>query len=306
MDHSDIKKVVIAGGNGFVGGVLADHLSNNCQVIILSRNAAAEKANIRTVKWNARDLGEWVDEIDGADAIINLTGKNVNCRYTSANKTEILESRTLSTKVLGQAVNAMRKRPRVWLQMSSSTIYRHAEDKPMDETFGEIGDDFSMNVCKAWEKVFNELEMNGVRRVIMRTSIVMGKGGGALPAMINLVKTGLGGRQGSGNQMVSWIHEKDVVAIVDWFLYGSSSGIYNIVAPQPVPNKVLMKTLQNAYGATVALPTPEWMLKLGAIMIGTETELVLKSRWVIPKNLLQEGYRFRFPSIESAAKDLLT
>lgn len=306
MHNSNSRVIVIAGGNGFLGTVLADHLSKNYQVIILSRKAAPEKANICTVQWNGHDMGDWVQEIDGAHAIINLTGKSVNCRYNPRNKKEILDSRILSTRVLGQAVQSLKKRPTVWLQMSSATIYRHAEDKPMDETFGEIGDDFSMSVCKAWEKEFNAIEMNGVRRVIMRTSFVMGHGGGAVPTMINLLKTGFGGRQGKGNQMVSWLHEKDMIGIVDWFLDGHSSGVYNITAPQPVTNAMFMKALQKAYGAVIALPTPGWILKLGAPLIGTETELVLKSRWVIPKNLLQEGYRFKFPSVESAAKDLLS
>lgn len=294
MDTDGLKKIVIAGGSGFVGKMLTKQLGDYFKVIVLSR----------ATNWDGRTLGAWVNELEGAHALINLTGKNVNCRYTNSNKKEILDSRILSTRILGEAVGKVKNPPKVWIQMSSATIYRHSEDKPMDETFGEVGDDFSMNVCKAWEKAFNEIALAGLRKIIMRTSIVIGKDGGALPPMKNLVKYGLGGRQGDGKQMVSWIHEEDLAGIVKWMLAGSASGVYNVTAPQPVANAIFMKQLRKAFGAWLALPAPKWLLTLGATMIGTETELVLKSRWVIPKNLIQEGYRFKFPSIESALKDL--
>jgi len=305
MHHNALRKIVIAGGSGFVGTLLAKHLAKTSQVIVLSRTDAPGGSNVRTVLWNGRDPGAWIEELEGVYAIINLTGKNVNCRYNSQNKTEILESRVLSTKVLGQAVSALNNPPKVWIQMSSATIYRHSEDRPMDETFGEVGDDFSMNVCRDWETTFDSLPLNGTRRVIMRTSIVMGKDGGAFPPLLNLVRFGLGGRQGNGKQMVSWIHEDDMVGIVDWMLDGRAQGTYNVTSPQPIQNNVLMRHLRKSFGAMMALPAPAWLLTLGAVVIGTETELVLKSRWVIPKRLLQEGYRFRYPSAETAIKNLL-
>ncbi|MEI9919286.1 MAG: TIGR01777 family oxidoreductase [Bacteroidota bacterium] len=304
MHHNTPRKIVIAGGSGFIGQTLAEHLGKTSQVVVLSRTAVPERNNIRTLQWNGRDMGDWSHELEGAYAIINLTGKNVNCRYTPGNKKEILESRLLSTKVLGKAVSTLKDPPKVWIQMSSATIYRHAEDRPMDETFGEIGDDFSMNVCREWEKTFNELPLGETRRVIMRTSIVMGKDGGALPPLRNLVRFGLGGRQGDGKQMVSWIHEVDVVGVVDWMLDGNANGAYNVTSPQPIANNVLMRHLRKAFGAIFGLPAPAWLLTFGASLIGTETELILKSRWVIPKRLIQEGYRFRFPSAESAIRDL--
>jgi uncharacterized protein (TIGR01777 family) len=304
MHHHTLRKIVIAGGTGFIGKVLAEHLSKTSRVVVLSRTPRREQDNIKRVQWNGRNLGDWVNELEGAYAVINLTGKNVNCRYTPRNKKEILESRLLSTKVLGEAVSTIKDPPKVWIQMSSATIYKHSEDKPNDETFGEVGSDFSMNVCRDWEKTFDELPLNGVRRIIMRTSIVMGKEGGALLPLKNLVKFGLGGRQGSGSQMVSWIHQEDIVGVVDWMLSGNASGVYNVTSPQPIQNSVLMKYLRKAYGVPLGLPSPNWLLTFGAALIGTETELVLKSRWVIPKRLLQEGYRFRFPSAEGAIKDL--
>ncbi|HEX8060091.1 MAG TPA: TIGR01777 family oxidoreductase [Cyclobacteriaceae bacterium] len=303
--HHTLKKIVIAGGSGFIGKLLADHLSRKWEVVVLSRTPKPTRGNIRTIGWNGRDPGDWINEIEGAYSLINLTGKNVNCRYTPQNKKEILDSRLLSTKVLGEAVKTLKSPPAVWIQMSSATIYRHAIDKPMDETFGEIGSDFSMNVCCDWERTFNELPLNGIRRVIMRTSIVMGKDGGALPPLRRLVRFGLGGCQGNGRQMVSWIHQQDIVGVVDWMLNGDASGVYNVTSPQPIENKKLMRHLRKAYGVFFGLPSPKWLLTFGATLIGTETELVLKSRWVIPKRLLQEGYRFRFPSVEGAIKDLV-
>ncbi|HZY79201.1 MAG TPA: TIGR01777 family oxidoreductase [Cyclobacteriaceae bacterium] len=295
MDRIGLKKIVIAGGSGFVGRALTKHFSAFYHVIVLSR----------ATNWDGRTLGAWVNELDGAYALINLTGKNVNCRYTGKNRKEILDSRVLSTKILGEAIRKVSDPPKVWIQMSSATIYRHSEDKPNDETFGEIGADFSMNVCKAWEKAFNEIQMSDIRRVIMRTSIVMGNDGGAFPPLKKLVKSGLGGKQGKGTQMVSWIHVEDIVGVVEWMLQGSASGVYNVTAPQPVSNRIFMKQLRAAYKAWIAFPATEWMLKIGARLIGTETELVLKSRWVIPKRLIQDGYRFKFPTLESALKELV-
>lgn len=305
MPHSTLRKIVIAGGSGFVGKALAEHLSLNSEVVILSRDSGPLQPNTRTVQWDARNLGTWVDELEGCTALINLTGKNVNCRYTPENKKEILESRTLSTKILGKAVSLLANPPKVWIQMSSATAYRHSLDKPMDETFGEIGSDFSMDVVKEWERIFNELDLPKTRTTIMRTSIVLGSDSGAFPPLMNLVKFGLGGKQGSGNQMVSWIHINDVVGIIDWMIENEAKGVYNVTSPQPVTNQHLMRSLRSIYGMPIGLPTPEWLLTFGATLIGTETELVLKSRWVIPKRLLQEGYRFKFTSIDAAATDLI-
>jgi uncharacterized protein (TIGR01777 family) len=305
MHNPSLRKIVIAGGSGFVGKALAGHFSKTSEVVILSRERSTPEENIRTVKWNGRDHGDWEKEIDGSFALINLTGKNVNCRYTPENKKEILESRTLSTEILGRAVSKSIEPPKVWVQMSSATIYRHSPDRPMDETFGEVGSDFSMDVVKAWEKVFGGLDLPKTRTTVMRTSIVMGKESGAFPPLSNLVRFGLGGKQGSGKQMVSWIHINDVVGIVDWMLNSEVKGVFNVTAPQPVTNSQLMRSFRKAYRMPIGLPTPEWLLTFGAKLIGTETELVLKSRWVVPKRLLQEGYRFKFTSIDSTINDLL-
>lgn len=300
-----MRKIAIAGGSGFVGHALANHFSETAQVVILSRSSAPTKGNIKTIPWNARDEGDWTNELEGCYALINLTGKNVNCRYTTSNKKEILESRVLSTNVLGQAVSKLQNPPEVWIQMSSATIYRHSLDKAMDEQTGEVGDDFSMNVVKEWEKSFNSLELPKTRKVIMRTSIVIGNNGGAFPPLVNLVRFGLGGRQGDGMQMVSWIHEEDIVGIVDWMLNGKAQGVYNVTAPSPLRNSAFMRVIRKSYGALFGLPSPKWLLEFGATLIGTETELVLKSRWVVPERILQEGYNYRFATVESAVNNLL-
>ncbi len=301
-----MNKIVIAGGSGFIGTAIANHFSETHEVVVLTRNASTTSGNVRTVYWNATGPGSWMAELEGAQVLINLTGKNVNCRYSAANKKEILESRTLSTRILGAALRICNNPPPVWIQMSSATIYRHSEDKPMDETFGEIGSDFSMDVCTQWEAEFAQLRLLKTRKLILRTSIVLGNGGGAFEPLMNLVRFGLGGTQGSGEQMVSWIHLSDLISIVEWLIQGEHSGIYNVTAPQPVRNHVLMKTLRKSCGMPFGIPTPDWLLKLGALIIGTETELILKSRYVIPKRLIQEGYRFLFPTLESAVRNLVT
>ncbi len=300
-----MSKIIIAGGSGFIGLALANHFRSNYEVVILSRQRMISDSYVRVVPWDARSLGDWRQELEGAAALINLTGKSVNCRYNEANKQAIRESRVLSTKVLGEAMSKCSQPPPVWLQMSSATIYRHSEDRAMDEDFGEIGSDFSMDVCKEWEKTFWDVAPATTRRVVMRTSIVFGPQGGALLPMTRLVLFGLGGKQGNGKQIVSWIHEADVARIVDWIIHGTATGVYNVTSPQPVRNSVLMKKLRTVLNFSFGIPAPERLLRVGAAVIGTETELILKSRWVIPKRLLQEGYKFKFPTLDSTLKDIL-
>lgn len=300
-----MSKIIIAGGSGFIGLALANHFRSKYEVVILSRQRMSSDSYVRVVPWDARSLGDWRQELEGATALINLTGKSVNCRYNEANKQAIRQSRVLSTKVLGEAMSKCSQPPPVWLQMSSATIYRHSEDRAMDEDFGEIGSDFSMDVCKEWEKTFWDVAPATTRRVVMRTSIVFGPQGGALLPMTRLVLFGLGGKQGNGKQIVSWIHEADVAGIVDWIIHGTATGVYNVTSPQPVRNSVLMKKLRTVLNFSFGIPAPERLLRVGAAVIGTETELILKSRWVIPKRLLQEGYKFKFPTLDSTLKDIL-
>jgi hypothetical protein len=288
--------------------VLAEHFGDKAgSIVIFTRGAAWQKGNLRAVRWDGATPGDWQEHLEGADLLVNLTGKNVNCRYTEENRREILRSRLDATEALGKAVAAAGSPPRVWIQFTSATIYRHAEDFAMDEIAGETGYGFSVDVCQKWEKAFWAQPAPHTRKVALRTSIVLGRRDGAFPRLLNLVRLGLGGRQGNGRQYVSWIHESDVAGIVEWVAGNESvSGVYNCTAPGPVPNAQLMQTIREAYGVPAGLPAPTWLLEIGAELIGTETELILKSRWVVPAKLLQAGYLFQFPQLVPAVHDLIS
>jgi hypothetical protein len=300
-------KLVIAGGSGFLGQVLAKYFQSRFEdIVILSRTAATSNKNIRKIVWDARTLGPWSGELNDCDVLINLTGKSVNCRYTEKNKKEILTSRLDATKVLGEAIRISKNPPRVWLQAASSTIYRSSFDKIMDEKTGEIGDDFSMNVCKQWERTFLNEECPATKKIVMRIAIVLGKQGGAIPPLLALTKLGLGGRQGSGKQMVSWIHENDFVRCAEWLIEnGKNKGIYNCTSPSPVTNYLFMKNLRHALRIPFGIPSPAGLLEIGSFFIRTETELLLKSRWVYPKRLLEEGFTFQYQTLDKALEELV-
>jgi uncharacterized protein (TIGR01777 family) len=296
-----MNKLVIAGGNGFLGRVLTKHFQQSFdEIVILTRHTKAPHQNVRYVTWDAKTLGDWKQELNQADVLINLTGKNVNCRYTAMNKAEILHSRLNSTRVLGAGIRNVPKPPKLWLQTSSSTIYNHAF-QPNAETSNNLGDDFSMTVCKQWEQTYWEEYCPSTKKILMRVAIVLGHEGGAWPTLKRLTKLGLGGKQGSGNQMISWIQDNDYARVTEWLIHhGTTNGVYNVCSPTPISNKKFMRSLRTSMNMTVGLPTPEWMLRLGAALIGTETELILKSRCVVPQNLLNEGFQFQYPDLEKA------
>lgn len=302
-----MNRIILAGGSGYLGMVLADYYKNKVkEIIILTRGKNELKDNVRWVHWDGQHISNWVDWLDHSDLLINLTGKNVNCRYTEENKNEIISSRVNATNVLGEALMKLKNPPKVWIQCVSSTIYRDSRDKDMDEASGEIGDGFSVDVCEQWEQAFALHEIPGVRKIALRISFVMGRNGGAFPTLHNLARLGLGGKQGDGQQYVSWIHERDFVRIVQWVHDNEKiSGIYNCTAPNPVTNEVMMSELRKATGIPAGLPSPECLLKIGAFLIGTETELVLKSRKVVPAKLVNEGFQFEFNKLDSALSDLM-
>lgn len=299
-------KIILAGGSGYLGHLLAQFYKTKArEIIILSRNSKPAVENIRTVHWDGKTMGEWADELEGADVLINLAGKNVNCRYTEKNKKEILDSRIDATRVLGEAVQKLRVPPALWIQSSSATIYHYSEDKMMTEENGQRGMGFSEMVCQRWEKSFTAINLSQTRKVILRTGIVLGRTDGALPRLINLVKMGFGGKQGHGRQYTSWIHERDIVNIVEWLrIHPTATGVFNSTAPQPVTNKSFMKALRHEFKIPFGLPVQRWLLALGAFIIGTETELILKSRKVYPQRLLDNGFVFEFPDLKSALVDL--
>jgi len=302
------KKIVLAGGNGYLGGVLADFYKPLAdEIIIFSRRAKANDGNVKTVLWDGCTEGEWTSHLNKADLLINLCGKNVNCRYTEENKVEIINSRIVPTALLGKVIATVEQPPRLWINVTSATIYRHAEDRPQDEETGDIGYGFSIEVCRKWEDAFFKTDTPHTRKIALRMGIVLGRKDAAFPRLLNLVKCGLGGTQGDGKQYVSWVHEQDAANCTEWLMdHEELEGVINCTAPEPVKNAALMSAIRNAYGVPFGLPAPAWLLEIGAKMIGTETELILKSRWVLPKRLLDSGYSFLFSKAEHAVKDLLS
>ena len=310
-----MKKLIIAAGTGFLGQVLVNHFKDSFdEIIILTRGksdsreseqAKQIKNTIKYINWNAKSFSGWEKELENADVLINLAGKSVDCRYNEKNKQEIYNSRIESTSILNEAVLQCKNPPKHWLNSSTSTIYRFSLDKQMDEINGEIGDDFSMNIAKSWEKVFFETTTPKTLKTALRTSIVLGKNGGAFIPLKTLAKLGMGGKQGKGNQFISWIHEEDFARAVAFVVENKLENEINIVSPNPIRNIDFMSKLRNAVGMPFGISQSEWILEIGSKLINTETELVLKSRNVIPKRLQENGFTFKYESIEKTFENLL-
>lgn len=300
------KKIVIAGGTGFIGAGLIQHFGSNNDIIILTRHPLANKGRVRYIQWDGATLQEWATQLENADLLINLAGKSVNCRYNERNKQEIFDSRTQTTAILGEAIRTLTHPPKLWINAASATIYRHAQDRPMDEFTGEMMNDFSVQVCKRWEAAFNDTTVPGTRKAILRIAVTLGPQGGVMTPYLNLVKFALGGQQGNGAQQFSWVHITDVCRMMEW-LYENPEleGVFNCSAPNPVINRQFMQTMRKAAGHRFGLPAPAWMLALGARLIGTETELLLKSRWVVPTRALQAGFTFKFPYLQGALENII-
>lgn len=301
------NKLIIAAGTGFLGNVLIQHFKNKFEeIIVLTRGKSETKNRIKYVNWDAKSFSGWEKELENADLVINLAGKSVDCRYNKKNRAEILASRIESTKILNEAILQCENPPKHFINSSTATIYRHSEDKEMDEYTGEIGNDFSMNVAKSWEETFYEVETPKTFKTAIRTSIVLGKDGGAFVPLKKLTQLGLGGKNGNGKQFVSWIHEKDFARAIAFIIEKELSGSINVVAPKPIRNEKFMKKLQKAIGIPFGLHIPKSLLEFGAKIIKTETELVLKSRNVIPKRLTENGFEFEFSDLEKTFKNLLS
>lgn len=301
-----MNKLIIAAGTGFLGQVLVNHFKDKFEeIIILTRGNTKIEDGIKYLNWNAKTFSGWEKEFENATVLINLTGKSVDCRYTKENKKEILLSRIESTKILNKAILNCQNPPKHFLNSSTSTIYRFSLDKEMDEINGEIGNDFSMNVAQSWEKAFFKTETPKTIKTALRTSIVLGKHGGAFIPLKTLAKFGFGGQQGKGNQFISWIHETDFVRAINHIIEREMTGVVNIVSPKPIENRNFMALLRKAVKVPFGVPINETLLKLGAILIRTEPELVLKSRNVIPQKLQQNGFQFEFDTLEKALKNLV-
>lgn len=315
-DYTPVMKFVIPGGSGQVGTLLARAFQRDGhEVVILSRRAEST-APWRTIPWDAKTLGPWTAEFEGADVIINLAGRSVNCRYTPHQRSEITNSRIDSTRVVGEAIAHTARPPRVWLQASTATIYAHRYDEPNDESSGIIGGNepgvpetwrFSIGVAKGWEKAADDAgDLPNTRKVLLRSAITLSPdAGGIFDVLLRLVRFGLGGTSGDGRQFVSWIHENDFIQAIYWLIeHDALSGAINLASPNPVPNAEFMRTLRKSWGMPIGLPAFEWMLEIGAIFLRTETELVLKSRRVVPGRLQQSGFRFTLPHWSDAAREL--
>ncbi|MDO9395994.1 MAG: DUF1731 domain-containing protein [Herbiconiux sp.] len=315
------RRVVLAGASGFIGARLERAFREAGDEVLLVGRRGPD------ARWS--DPAALARAIDGADLLVNLAGRSVNCRYTAANRAEIFRSRLATTRALHDAVSRAAHPPRLWLNSSTATIYRHADDRPMTESEGEIGEGFSVNVATSWEEEFFRGELPGTRRVALRMAIVLGDGS-ALTPLLNLARAGLGGPQldgrwpstragraagtfhryrptsSGGRQRFSWVHLDDVLGVIRFVdAHPEVEGPVNVAAPQPTDNRTMMASVRRAVGARVGLPTWRWMLELGAIAIRTESELVLKSRWVLPERLEAAGYVFRYTDHDEALSDIV-
>ena len=307
-------KIVIPGGTGQVGGVVARALrACGDDVVILSRGGSADA---RTVEWDGRSVGPWAQEIDGADVVINLAGRSVNCRYTTANLRAMMGSRVDSTRAVGLAIERAERPPRVWLQMSTATIYAHRFDAPNDELTGRIGGDepdvpaywkLSIDIARTWERTQQEANTPRTRKVALRSAMVMSPDrAGIFDVLLKLVRFGIGGPIGGGRQFVSWIHDRDFARAVQLLIERDDiEGPVNLAAPNPVPQREFMAALRTAAGARFGLPATKWMAEIGAFFLSTDTELTAKSRRVVPARLLEAGFAFEFPKWPEAARDLV-
>jgi hypothetical protein len=306
-------KIVIPGGSGQIGQMLArGFVSAGHDVVILSRAAATTG---RTVAWDGRSVGAWGKEIDGADVVLNLAGRTVNCRYTKENLRQMMDSRVDSTRAVGEAIAAAARPPRLWLQMSTATIYAHRLDAPNDEATGIIGGNepdvpaywaYSVKIATEWERALNEAKTPKTRKVALRSAMMMSPDrDGIFDVMLGMVRKGLGGTAASGRQYVSWMHDKDFSKAIDLLIARADlEGPFNLAAPGPLPYADFMRAMREAWGTRIGLPAMKWMLEIGAWAMRTDTELVLKSRRVIPGRLLEAGFKFEQPSWPEAARDL--
>jgi NAD dependent epimerase/dehydratase family enzyme len=308
-------KIVIAGASGFMGRRIAGaYAATGDEVRRIGRTGDAV--------WG--DTAAIAREVDGADLVVNLAGKSVDCRYGPENRAEILRSRVATTTELGEAIRRAGTPPPLWINASTATIYRHADDRPMTESGGELGEGFSVSVARAWEDAFFAADVPGVRRAALRTAITLGDGSALIP-LLRLARVGMGGAQldgrwpatrsrlaagtyhrfstAHGRQRFSWVHVDDVVGVVRFLQERPDvEGVLNVSSPNPVDSATLMRTLRRVLGVPVGIPLPRFALELGALVIRTETELVLKSRWVLPERLLRAGYGFRYPELEPALR----
>jgi uncharacterized protein len=309
-------RIVIPGGSGQVGHILARHFhAEGHDVTVLSRTPG--DCPWRSLPWDGIRTGDWVDALEGSDVCINLAGRSVNCRYNAANRAAILNSRVDSTRLLGKVIASLAHPPAVWLNASTATIYRHELERPNDELTGVLGGDevgapdtwnFSIDVARAWEAAFAETPTPRTRKVALRSAMTFSPDEyGVFDVFLTLVRRGLGGTIGNGSQYVSWIHDADFIAAVEFLIANTSlDGPVNLASPNPLPNREFQRILREAWGTSIGLPTAKWMVEIGTFLMRTESELVLKSRRVVSTRLLNAGFAFDYPTWAEAARNLVT
>ena len=300
------KHIVIAGGSGFIGSALAKEFSvRGYQVIVLTRKPRERTDGVQEAEWDGQHIGEWIQFLDGAEAVINLTGKSINCPHTPENIRELVSSRVNSVQAIVAACAHVKVPPRVWVQASAIGFYGDTADRVCDET-SPSGNDLLAKICREWEAPFHAAEAKKTRKVVLRIGVVFGRESGALPVLVRLTKWFLGGAAGDGKQFVSWIHLSDLMAMFIAAVENEKlSGIYNAVAPAATTNADLMRALRRVLGRPWSPPVPAMAINLGAKLMGSEPSLVLVSQRVFPQNFLVAGFKFRFPELTPALNDLL-
>ncbi len=310
MNQSEIPRgpVVIFGANGFLGRYLSRHfLRRGREVVAVARRRDGVDARAMFLEWDGENLGPWSLSLEGAALVINLAGRSVNCRYDEENRREIMRSRVRTTELIGRAVRECRVPPAVWMNAGTATWYRHAEDRPQDEWTGEPGEGFSCEVARAWEEAFfGASAPPATRKLMLRIGMVLANEGETVFDKIGgLVRRGLGGAMGDGRQRVSWIHMEDLIASIEWLEgHPLADGVFNLTAPEAPTNRAWMRAFREMLAMPVGLPAPGPAIALGARLLGTEPELVLKSRWVRPRRLEEAGFAWRFPELAPALADL--
>lgn len=309
-------KAVIPGGSGHIGSLLSRTFgADGHEIVVLSRNPTFNPS-AKVVQWDGRTEGGWVEEVDGADVVINLAGRSVNCRYNKHNLTQMLRSRVESTEAVGAAIAQATRPPQVWLQASTATIYAHSDGPPNDEE-GEIGGNeanvpaywaFSVDIARAWERALADAATPGTRKLALRTAILMGtERGGAFDLLARLTRVGLGGPLGGGQQYMSWIHEFDFVEALQFLIeHDDLDGPVNLAAPAPLPQREFMEELRRAMGVRIGLPATKLMVEIGAFALRTDPELIMKSRRVVPGRLPERGFVFKYPTWPEAAPELVS
>lgn len=302
-----MKKVIIAGGTGFLGKAFIHYLNKaqETEIYVLTRSRKENVGKIHYVQWDGETMGDWCNYLEKADLILNLAGRTVNCRYTKKNKNEIYDSRIRSTHILGKAVQNCGIPPKLWINMSTATIYRDEYESRNTETDGNIGEGFSVDVATKWEETFFSVPTFATRKIAIRTAIAFGEQGDVFKIFKSHVKLRLSGHHGHGRQWVSWIHEEDIYrAIMHLVENEALEGIFNLSSPNAIKDAEMMALFRRTMSYKWGLPIPKWMLVIGAFFLRTEPELILKSRWVYPERLLESGFKFKFPTMEKGIKEI--